>query len=433
MILQCIFLLFLVFFNTVFSQTNWQKCENNPVIQPDHSTGVFAHTDPSLLYNGSKIHLWISGGGFIPGDTLAGVRTYYFTSPDGYQWTSEATNPVLREATAGKWDSGHIETPHVIKNSDEYWLYYVATVDTAADDPATLQLGLATSADGKNWTRYPGNPIMGPGESDSWEARWIESPCIVKTDSLFYMWYNGFDPNWQIHVGLATSVDGVHWEKHINNPVFSPKPASTWDSVGVYAPQVRWLNDHFLMFYTGFVFNETGYDFQNARTGVASSRGGIHWERLTDEPVITGTVGEWDATGPFTLDWLPLDNELFMLYTSNQRVGAATTKYTGTLTESDVVTIPKTSMLFQNYPNPFNNKTMIPYYLLDRGNVRIEIYDILGKLIYTFLFENQSAGEHHIFWDGADMNRNFVASGVYLYCLKTSSNNTFAKRMVLLR
>ena len=188
MILRFKLLLALFSFNAVISQTNWQKFVNNPIIQPDHSAGVFAHTDPSLLYDGSLFHFWISGGGFIPGDTLAGVRTYYFTSEDGYQWTYNPANPVFREAIAGAWDSGHIETPHVIKNGDEYWLYYVATVDSAADDPATLQLGLAKSPDGENWIRHSESQLMGRGEPDSWEARWIESPCVVKTDSLFYLW-----------------------------------------------------------------------------------------------------------------------------------------------------------------------------------------------------------------------------------------------------
>lgn len=432
MILRFKLLLVLFSFNTVCSQTNWQKFENNPVIQPRKSAGVFAHTDPSLLYDGSLFHLWISGGGFIPGDTLAGVRTYYFTSEDGYQWTYNPANPVFREAIAGAWDSGHIETPHVIKNGDEYWLYYVATVDTAADDPATLQLGLAKSPDGENWARHSGNPLMGRGEPESWEARWIESPCVVKTDSLFYMWYNGFNPNWRIHVGLAISEDGIHWEKSGANPVFSPQPGSDWDSVGVYAPQVRWLDDRFLMFYTGIVFNETGYDFQNTRTGVASSPDGIHWQRLSDQPLLTGTFGAWDATGPFTLDWAPLDDELFMLYTSNQNVGAATASFTGTKVEFADVAKPNTSVLFQNYPNPFNNETVISYRLLNRGEVHIEIYDILGKLIRTFSTPNQKAGAHQVYWDGTDFYRNPVASGIYLYHLKTRDEN-FVKRMVLLR
>ena len=202
-------------------------------------------------------------------------------------------------------------------------LYYAATPDSMANDGTQLKFGLATSFDGVNWTRCPVNPILERGTPGSWEGRWIESPSVLKTDSLYYLWYNGVDIEWKIHVGLATSTDGINWQKYPGNPVFSPTPGSDWDSVGVYAPQVHWLGNRFVMLYTGIVFSQLGYDFDNTKTGVVISQDGILWTRASDQAVFSGTPDAWNVSGPFTLDWVEEKNQLLMAYVSGGEDGNA--------------------------------------------------------------------------------------------------------------
>lgn len=414
-----------------FGQTHWQKHANNPVLSPDLHAGILGFSDPSLLFDGTTFHLWITGGGVVLGDTVVGTRTYCYTSTDGFSWQPNPANPVFREGAAGTWDSGHIETPSVVVTSEGYRLYYAATPDSMADEGALLKIGLATSPDGISWTRHPANPILKKGLPGSWDERQIESPCVIATDSLFYMWYSGVDIEWKIHVGLATSTDGVSWQKYPGNPVFSPAAGSDWDSVAVYAPQVRWLGDQFVMLYTGIVFSQAGYDLDNTHTGVAASDDGIHWTRVSEQPVLSGTPGAWDATGPYTLDWCEGSDQLLMTYASKGSVGIATSTIELSV-ELNESSRPTGYVLFQNYPNPFNPTTTIQYQIPKAERVTIAIYNLLGREVRTLADEMQQPGLHKIVWDGKDRHGRPVSADVYVVQMQAGEFSR-SKKIVLLK
>ena len=94
--------------------------------------------------------------------------------------------------------------------------------------------------------------------------------------------------------------------------------------------------------------------------------------------------------------------------------------------------IPKTFSLSQNFPNPFNTETVITFSLSRSGNVKIEIFNILGQKVRDLVDEELSAGYKQVVWDGRDNAGKTVASGVYLYQLK-AGGFTEAKRMILLK
>ncbi len=70
---------------------------------------------------------------------------------------------------------------------------------------------------------------------------------------------------------------------------------------------------------------------------------------------------------------------------------------------------PQAVEIFQNYPNPFNNTTLISYELPEAGDVRLDVYDMLGRRIETLVNEHQQVGSHYIRWDASAQ-----ASGVYI-------------------
>jgi hypothetical protein len=88
---------------------------------------------------------------------------------------------------------------------------------------------------------------------------------------------------------------------------------------------------------------------------------------------------------------------------------------------------PLTFALRQNYPNPFNPSTTITYVLPEHGAVRLEICDMLGRVVAVPVNEVQGPGAISIRFDASGL-----ASGVYLYRLHAGSNVT-AKRMVVVR
>ena len=75
--------------------------------------------------------------------------------------------------------------------------------------------------------------------------------------------------------------------------------------------------------------------------------------------------------------------------------------------------LPKRISIFQNYPNPFNASTMIRYELPEQAQVKLAIYDILGRKVTTIEDGSRPAGYHQVLWK-ADA----VASGIYFYRLQ---------------
>lgn len=83
--------------------------------------------------------------------------------------------------------------------------------------------------------------------------------------------------------------------------------------------------------------------------------------------------------------------------------------------------------LKQNYPNPFNPTTTIRYDLKKIGKVKLEVFDITGKLVTTLVDYAQGIGIYEVHFDGRRLS-----SGTYIYRLQVG-NKISSKRMVLLK
>ncbi|MDQ3022165.1 MAG: T9SS type A sorting domain-containing protein [Bacteroidota bacterium] len=95
-------------------------------------------------------------------------------------------------------------------------------------------------------------------------------------------------------------------------------------------------------------------------------------------------------------------------------------------------TIPETFSLSQNYPNPFNPVTKIKFDITrdarrETQEVRLIVYDALGKDVEALVNEKLSPGSYETEFDGSNFS-----SGIYFYRLQ-SGNFTDVKRMILLK
>jgi len=79
---------------------------------------------------------------------------------------------------------------------------------------------------------------------------------------------------------------------------------------------------------------------------------------------------------------------------------------------------PLTFELGQNYPNPFNPSTKIIYYLNLAGNVKIEVFDILGRKVNEIVNDYQQAGKYEIEWTATDLGDQFLPSGTYIVTMQ---------------
>ncbi len=109
---------------------------------------------------------------------------------------------------------------------------------------------------------------------------------------------------------------------------------------------------------------------------------------------------------------------------------------TGVTEFGESATVPKIMVLHQNFPNPFNPVTYIRFYLpqnnLGYQNVRLEIFDLLGKKVRTLLTGKYLPGSYDLQWNAKDDAGKPVPSGIYIYRLRSNSTNII-KKMVLLR
>ncbi|MFN3561802.1 MAG: T9SS type A sorting domain-containing protein [Chloroherpetonaceae bacterium] len=85
--------------------------------------------------------------------------------------------------------------------------------------------------------------------------------------------------------------------------------------------------------------------------------------------------------------------------------------------------------LEQNYPNPFNPTTTIRYAIPTAGQVRLELFDVLGRKVATLVNQRQAAGTHTYTLNAA---RYALASGTYFYRLQVG-NQVETKKMMLVK
>ena len=91
------------------------------------------------------------------------------------------------------------------------------------------------------------------------------------------------------------------------------------------------------------------------------------------------------------------------------------------------IEIPNFYSLSQNYPNPFNPSTTIKFTMPKGDNVKLVIFDILGREVKTLVNEFKSSGSYEVNFDASTLS-----SGVYFYRLE-AGEFTDTKRMLLVK
>ena len=89
--------------------------------------------------------------------------------------------------------------------------------------------------------------------------------------------------------------------------------------------------------------------------------------------------------------------------------------------------VPQIFSLEQNYPNPFNPVTSIKFGIPKQSNVRVIIYDALGREVKVLINSQLGGGNYKIEWDAADS-----PSGIYFYRIITSDYSE-TKKMILIK
>jgi len=98
--------------------------------------------------------------------------------------------------------------------------------------------------------RHTHNPILQPHPSNRWENLVVCNPGVIHHEGLFHMLYRaaGNDKDHVIHFGLATSRDGIHFERQSDQPILSPSTDGP-DAGCIEDPRIVKLDGHFYITY----------------------------------------------------------------------------------------------------------------------------------------------------------------------------------------
>jgi Secretion system C-terminal sorting domain len=95
-------------------------------------------------------------------------------------------------------------------------------------------------------------------------------------------------------------------------------------------------------------------------------------------------------------------------------------------------TVPAAFTLEQNYPNPFNPATKIKFNLPSNSQIKLTVYDDLGREVTNLADSKLNAGVYEVEWDGSNFS-----TGVYFYKLEVSNsssgNFSLTKKMFLIK
>jgi predicted GH43/DUF377 family glycosyl hydrolase len=260
--------------------------------------------------------------------------------------------------------------PDVARFAGHYWMYY--TLSPGAD--RVWSLGVARSDDLTRWEKA-GEVLP----ADPCEAKGLVAGAAIVLDGKLHLFYSTYGNGKNDAICHAWSDDGLRFHRNPTNPVFRPtgdwnsgraidaeavehdgklllycatrdpaqkvqmivgaeaprnsdfgraawkqfpggpllKPELPWEKNCIEAPTVCRHNGQLYMFYAG------AYNNEPQQIGVAASRDGCAWRRLSPEPILpNGAPGEWNASesghpGVFTDD----DGRMYLFFQGNNDRG----------------------------------------------------------------------------------------------------------------
>jgi sucrose-6-phosphate hydrolase SacC (GH32 family) len=210
------------------------------------------------------------------------------------KWTPIRENPVFAGTGRETWDYKIRERGYIVVGDDgTYRLWYTGY---AVDRPPTMSLGLATSRDGVHWTRDLENPVFA--------GSWTEDVCVVPHDGTFVMFAEG--RNDVAH--LLTSTDGRKWTEL--GPLDVRKTDSSPISPGPYGTPTGWFENG-----TWYLFYERG----DQGVWLATSKDRKIWTNVQDDPVIAMGPQPYDKAAVALNQIVKRDGFYYAFYHANSQ------------------------------------------------------------------------------------------------------------------
>lgn len=175
-----------------------------------------ATNTPGDPYSFSYAMLYDAGAlGQIPGNPIQEEIALAY-STDGLFWTRYGSQPVLiPSGNAADWDGIYHFRPTVVKAGGTFHMFYSGSNGNSATGTDFAHgLGTASSTDGINWVKDPGNPIFINTNGVAWRTDRTYTPCVLADPnnfgnpgpSVWKMWFVGGNQPYTLGqaIGYAT-------------------------------------------------------------------------------------------------------------------------------------------------------------------------------------------------------------------------------------
>lgn len=175
---------------TVAAQSSWWRAVDlRGGDAPVFSRASYDYA-PSIMKDG-RYRMWWCGG--VAGDFILYAEADSPAGPWRARSGTGGYDIALRPASGTRFDNRHVCDPSVIRVDGTYYLYYGGLADYEGEHDGT-RIGVASSADGVQWTRLNGgNPIIVPArdvDTPGLPSRYgAGQPSATYLDGLFYLIY----------------------------------------------------------------------------------------------------------------------------------------------------------------------------------------------------------------------------------------------------
>lgn len=304
----------------------WQRHSDNPILPPVSGNGFDAARcmNPWAVKVDDQWRLYYSGAADSGRQAICMA-----TAPAGDPSKWQRRGAVLKPDSApGAFDHKWCVLPHVIQVApDKYHLYYTGNCGTGKGLSSFPGMGLATSSDGMHWEKYENNPILAPsGKQGDDDGIGIAGGSVLQVNlpdgsKQFRFYYTGCPTTGDSHqldqqkrICLATSDDGIHWQKQ--GAVLRRDPERDYEDIAVAGPVVRQLPDKtFVMWYSA-IGTRWGYYcicYCESDDGISWRRGEKYEDNLQLAPQGAG----WEAQMVEYPSIIRCCDKLWMFYCGN--------------------------------------------------------------------------------------------------------------------
>jgi len=213
-------------------------------------------------------------------------------------------NPLLsRSENESAWDSWGVRDIAILTDQDGKFLIennaLVGYYTGSTNEGELQQIGRVFSYDdGDSWVKDENNPVL-TTSSNSWDCKVAATPWVIKKDNTYYLYYRG-SPNACIEdaVGVATSQDGIRFEKYRDNPILTanhfPGIRSKPSEMGVMNAIANYEGEILILFEA----NESQFD-QRGQIFSAKSSDGFNFVPMNNgNPIFSArNVSSWPVVG----------------------------------------------------------------------------------------------------------------------------------------